>query len=208
MIARNLAALQDQHRSMEQQYEEKLRAIRSELRTARERLSSTSAQSTSASISVRKRRRSPPMSGSPQPHGSQDSFRYLMPQPPLPSPPDIRVPGVSISRGEHTRDMGDCRRDVVDTVSPLVHSTVLRRSSMPPPVTSPQPLSSHSSYVPQHRSPQGSYNQQLTHSHQTLPLDVASPITQHQPSLSPSATMVGTDAPSCIGPHKSQPYRF
>lgn len=207
MVARNLAALQDQHRFMEQQYEEKLRAIRSELRTARERLSSTSAQSTSASISVRKRRRSPPMSESPQPHGSQDSFRHLMSRPPLPSPPDIRVPGVSISSREHTQDMGDCRRDIVDAVSPLAHSTVLRRSSMPP-VTSPQPISSHSSYVPQHRPPQGSYNQQLTRSHQTLPLDVASPITQHQPSLSPSATMVGTDAPSCIGPHKSQPYRF
>ena len=55
MISRSLAALREQHRIMEQEYLEKLRAIRSELRTIQEGPSSTSPQSTHASASVRKR---------------------------------------------------------------------------------------------------------------------------------------------------------
>lgn len=177
---------------MEQQYQEKLRVLRSELRAAQEGQSAASAQSTDASTFERERRRSLSSPDSLQLFGNQHSPRRSTPlPPPLISFPNTHIPASPVNRREQKGYMADNR----DTD---MHSAAFRHTS---PTTLFQSSSRHSPYETQHRSPDGNYKQSETHPHNRhdRQRNAVSP-TRLEPSLSP--TLVG----SCSdGPCRSKP---
>ncbi|KAF8526130.1 hypothetical protein JB92DRAFT_3108506 [Gautieria morchelliformis] len=193
MVARNLAALREQHRIMEQQYQDKLRVLRSELRAAQDGGQSTSAPSTNAPASECERCRSLYFPDSPQPFGSQHSHQHCTRHPP--PPPALlgtQAPAIPVNYQEHTRYTANSKASA-DSVPPHSRSAVFQHSSTPPPLGSlSQSSPRRSPYDTQRRSPQANYKQSRTRPHDRHDPqrnDVASP-TRHEPSLSP--TLVGS----------------
>jgi hypothetical protein len=184
---------------MEQQYQEKLRALRSELRAAQDGGQSTSTPSTNAPASESERCRSLYFPDSPQPFGSQHSHQHHMRQtPPFPSILGTQAPAIPVSYQEHTRYTANGKASP-NSVHPHSRSAVFQHSSTPPPLG---PLSQssprHSPYVTQRRSPQANYKQSRARPHDRHDPqrnDVVSP-TRHEPSLSPTLVGSCSDPPS------------
>lgn len=197
MITRSLTALREQHRIMEQQYKERLHALRSELRALQGEHSSTASLPISTSALARERRRSPSPLNWPPLFGDQRSSQLPRPpsQPITTAPlPAAHVPVAPASLRAHARYVDNGMIDTTETIPSRVHSAVTPRSSYTPPplrhTTSSPSSRSHPSYLSGHHWPQGASR---PHRHRSN--DITS-LTRHDPSLSPTATLVGSDAPS------------
>jgi len=181
-LCRGLVNLRDQHKTMEQQYKEEVRVIKSELEAIREERG--------ASTTGHDRRRFPPQSGS-----SSHSEGDVQPQYPHNRTSRPYTPLQSTSSSLSYRD--DRRSSSYrGTESHSLNTARIEtpRDSGSPSPTKP-PSSSQMSSAP--RSPRGGHPTWPSPHHRPAPEDDATPSgSQHEPSLSPTTTLIGGDIPS------------
>ncbi|KAF8582862.1 hypothetical protein K439DRAFT_124190 [Ramaria rubella] len=204
MISRGLILLRDQHRNMEQQYQERLHALRSELRALQEERPSNSTRLMESTGSTHDRRRSP-SSGQPLLVGIQRDVQHSTSRP-QPSPHPAAAIPPSRHSGLSARDRDSGRRDRtkdrempdIDPSRPYSSAATLGhpRAPLPRTLTPSRSPRSHSPHVSRHPSPQMSHGHPRAQSHDHPAALASSSSTGHEPSLSPTVTLAGSDAPS------------